>query len=69
MHEPCQWHACLKEAETHITLKGGSHEPRIWKFCYDHYLEALTIAELLRRLTGMPEILEEGKYERNAGIH
>jgi hypothetical protein len=63
----CQWpgHTCPREAETQITLEGGSTDPHVWKFCYDHYLEAHVIAEMLRRLTGMPEVREE----RARGTH
>lgn len=60
MNKPCHRRGCQEPAEEEITLEGGQQEqPRTFFFCMDHYLEALTIAEMIRRLTGIPEIRTE----------
>lgn len=63
MTRQCTRQGCLLEAETEITLQGGMKEPSKHYLCMDHYLEVLTVAEMMRRLTGMPEIRTEPKPE------
>ena len=62
MSEQCYRKTCLQPAETQITLRNGTRE-KTYDFCMDHYLEVLTLTEMMRRLTGMPKIFtEQGTY-------
>ena len=56
---------CRAPAEAQITLEGGRKKPHREYLCLDHFYEVLTVAEMLRRLTGIPEIQQTSeKKER-----
>ena len=47
-----------------ITVTSDLPPGRRYHFCLDHYLEALAIGELMRRLTGIPAITHEGQVTK-----
>jgi hypothetical protein len=55
----CERQSCDRAAEAQITILGSKQEPRLWHLCHDHYHEVLVVAEMMRRLTGIPKIYAE----------